>query len=189
MSVFQIRSWALAAVMLAWMANQADAQIMLGGGSLRYSSFRGPLGGRVTAVQGPFGGGAISVRGPFGGRLNIVRPPAVGVGVYPPSVGFYPPAAGLYPPAAGIFPPTVAPPVGFAPAPPVNWPYTAAFQSQIPPGYPSLMIGESPYYYTPTLPPGSQPAVIGDVNYFVNAGIFYQPYFYQGQTAYVIVER
>jgi hypothetical protein len=164
----------LTAVLLAGMADRAEAQILLGGGSVRYS-YRGPFGGRVNVVQGPFGGGAVSVRGPFGGRVNFVQPPVVGV--VPPAF-VVPPVVGATGPFGGV-----PGPVG------VNWPYTAAFLSRIPPGYGTLMIGGVPYYGTPALPPGCQPAVVGGVNYFVTGGVFYQPYFYQGQTVYVVVER
>jgi hypothetical protein len=187
MTVFRVGGWALTAVMLAGMANRAEAQIMLGGGSVRYS-YRGPFGGRVNVVQGPFGGGAVSVRGPFGGRVNVVRPPVVGV--FPPVLGV-PPVVGVVPPVLG-FPPVAGAtgPFGGVPGPiGVNRPYTAACLSRIPPGYGTLMIGGVAYYCTPALPPGCQPAVVGGVNYFVNGGVFYQPYFYQGQTVYVVVER
>jgi hypothetical protein len=95
----------------------------------------------------------------------------VGVGVPPVAAVGVPPFGGL------------APPIG------VNWPYSAAYLSLIPPGYATLMLGQQPYFYTTMLPPGCQPVLGGGGTAFVSAGVFYQPFFYQGQTVYVVVQR
>jgi hypothetical protein len=144
---------------------------------------QGPFGGGAVSVRGPFGGGAVSVRGPFGGRVSFIQPPAVAVA--PPVIGVVPPVVSVAPSVFGVSTSFG----GIAPVAPVNWPYSAAFLARIPPGFPTLMLGTSPYYYTLALPPGSQPALVGNVNFFVSGGIFFQPYFYGGQTVYVIVER
>jgi hypothetical protein len=67
-------------------------------------------------------------------------------------------------------------------------PYSAAYLARIPPGYPSLQIAGTNYYFTPVLPPGAQPATVGGGTYFVSNGVFYQPYFLGMQTVYVVTE-
>lgn len=186
MRQFVMLCGAAAGVLLAGAMNRAEAQY--GYGTLRYgarygvpvggsvTSIRGPLG-RVTVTQGPFGGGAVSVRGPFGGRITTVRPGVVPI--VPPVVG-----VPYVPPRPVIVPQTI-----LNPAAGLNFPYTAAYMPRIPLGYPTLQIAGIPYYYTPVLPPGSQPAVIGGATYYVFNGITYQPYFLGGQTVYVVIER
>jgi hypothetical protein len=190
-------SGAAAVVLLAGVTNRAEAQFGFGTvrfGGTRVTSFggpfggvtsvRGPFGGRVTAFQGPFGGGAVSVRGPFGG----------GVGAFTPGIAPIVPVAPVIP-VAPVVPVPVAVPVPVVqqtvlnPAVAPAFTYSAAYLALIPPGYPFLEIAATSYYYTPLLPPGSQPAVVGGMNLFANNGVFYQPYFLGGRTVYVVVER
>jgi hypothetical protein len=176
MTAFRIGTWAMAAMMLVGMVGRAEAQFMWGGGgSVRFSSIRGPFGGRVTVAQGPFGGGAVGVRGPFGGGVTFVQPGVVPV-IAPPIV------------PTVFAPPQVVQQTVLNPAP-APMPYTPAYLSRIPPGLPAMGFGGTNYFYTTVLPPGSRPATVGGVNYFVNNGVFYQPYFLGPQTVYVVVER
>ncbi|HEY7428630.1 MAG TPA: hypothetical protein VH682_30650 [Gemmataceae bacterium] len=180
-----------AVVMLAGAANRAEAQF--GFGTVRFggvgvtsfggpfggvTSVRGPFGGRVTAVQGPFGGGAVSVRGPFGGGVGVVAP---GIA---PVVPF---------PVAPVVPVPVPVPVVqqtvLNPAVAPAFTYSPGYLARIPPGYPFLEIAATPYYYTPVLPPGSQPVTVGGVDLFASNGVFYQPYFLGARTVYLVVER
>lgn len=180
-------SGAAAVVLLAGAANRAEAQLVYGG-TLRYgagfgtsvTSVRGPFGGRVTSVQGPFGGGAVSVRGPFGGRVTSVGGPLGGVGVVRP---------GIVPivPAPVVVPVPVVQQTVLNPAVGPAFAYSAAYRSLIPPGYSTLEIAATPYYYTPLLPPISQPVVVQGTSMFVSGGVFYQPYFLGGRTVYVVV--
>ncbi len=189
MKLLAMLSGAAAVVLLAGAGNRAEAQFMYGAG-LRYgvgfggvgvTSVRGPFGGGVTVAQGPFGGGAVSVRGPFGGRVTVARPgiaPVVPVPVAP---------------VAPVVPVPVPVPVVqqtvLNPASVPTFSYSAAYLARIPPGYATLEIGRVPYYYTPVLPPGSQPVTVGGVSLFASNGVFYQPYFLGGRTVYVVVER
>jgi hypothetical protein len=144
------------------------------------TSVRGPFGGRVTAVQGPFGGGAVSVRGPFGGGIGVVAP---GIAPVMP-IPF---------PVAPVVPVPVPVPVVqqtvLNPASVPTFTYSPAYLARIPPGFATLEIAATPYYYTPVLPPGSQPVTVGGVNLFASNGVFYQPYFLGARTVYVVVER
>ncbi|HTU20276.1 MAG TPA: hypothetical protein VMG10_19585 [Gemmataceae bacterium] len=185
MRVLRILGWATTVASLA-LANRADAQIMYGGslrygGGIRYAaspfgsvvSMRGPFGGRVTVAQGPFGGGAVGVRGPFGGRVGFVRPPVVPV---------FPVA-----PVVPVAPVTVVQQTVLNPAP-APLPYSAAYLARIPPGFSTLAVGGTNYYYTPFLPPGAQATTVGGTAYFVSNGISYRPYFLGMQTVYLVVE-
>jgi hypothetical protein len=189
-----------AVVLLAGVANRAEAQF----GTLRYgpgfgsrvTTVRGPFGGRVTSVQGPFGGGAVSVRGPFGGRVTSVRGP-LGGGVVGMGNPWGNPWGGVGVVGPGIVPvglPAVVPvPVPVVqqtiinPAIGTAFTYSAAYRALIPRGLGTLEIGSTPFYFTPFLPPGSQPVVIGGTNMFVSGGVFYQPYFLGNQLVYVVV--
>jgi len=187
MRTLPILAWAAALASFA-LGNRAEAQFI--GGSVRYGPFgsvtsvrgpfgggvtsvRGPLGGRVTVAQGPFGGGAVGIRGPFGGRAAWIQPPLA------PIV----PVAPVLP----VAPVTVVQQTVLNPAP-APMPYTAAYLTRIPPGFPTLAVGGVNYYYTPVLPPGSQPVTVGGANYFVSNGVTYQPYFLGAQTVYLVVE-
>jgi hypothetical protein len=191
-------SGAAAVVLLAGAANRAEAQVGFGtmrvgpGFGTSVTSVRGPLGGRVTSVQGPFGGGAVSMRGPFGGRVTSVRGPLGGgvMGVGGPWGGVGVVRPGIVP----VMAPTVVPvPIPVVqqtvlnPAVAPAFTYSAAYSALIPPGLSTLEIAATPYYYTPLLPLGSQPVVVGGANMFVSRGVFYQPYFLGNQTVYVVV--
>jgi len=187
MKMLAMLSGAAAVVLLAGAGNRAEAQF--GFGTLRYgvgfggmsvTSVHGPFGGAVTAVQGPFGGGAVSVRGPFGGGIGVVAP---GIAPVMP-VPF---------PVAPVMPVPVPVPVVqqtvLNPASVPTFTYSPAYLARIPPGFATLEIAATPYYFTPVLPPGSQPVTVGGVNLFASNGVFYQPYFLGGRTVYVVVER
>jgi hypothetical protein len=194
MKVLRILVWVAAAAVFA-LANQAEAQVMWGGGSLRFAaspfgsvvsargpfggsvtSVRSPLGGSVTVAQGPLGFGAVGVRGPFGGRVAVVRPPVVPVLPVAPVVSVAP-----------VVPVSVVQQTVLNPAP-APLPYTAAYLARIPPGLPTLAVGGTNYYYTSVLPPGAQATTVGGATYFVSNGVSYQPYFLGAQTVYLVVE-
>jgi hypothetical protein len=188
MRKLSILSWVVAVAVFA-PVNRAEAQLIYGG-SLRYSygvgyaastyggsavSVRGPFGGSVTSVQGPFGGGAIGVRGPFGGAA-VVRTSAFGV----------PPADPLDPFGASVSM-TVVKQTVLNPAP-APLPYSPGYLARIPPGYLTLATGGVNYYYTPELPPGSQPTTVRGDTYYVCDGVSYQPYFLGTRVVYLVVE-
>jgi hypothetical protein len=212
MTALRMGRWALAAVLLAAMADRAEAQMMWEAGSVRYSSYRGPFGGvsavqgpfggGVAVAQGPFGGGAVGVRGPFGGGAVAVRGPFGGgaVAVRGPFGGT---AVGVRGPFGGSVTVTgsgVVPvaPVGPFPVPvvrqtvlnpaPAPMPYSPAYMARIPPGYPMLQIADTNYFYTPVLPVDAQPATVGGMTYYLSNGVFYQPYFLGMRTVYVVAE-
>jgi hypothetical protein len=187
-----------AVALLAGMGNRAEAQFAFGGvrfggvgvASVRgpfggVTSVRGPFGGRVTAFQGPFGGGAVSVRGPFGGRVGVVGP---GIAPVMPVPVLVAPVVPVAPVAVPVAVPVVQQTV-LNPAVGPTFTYSAAYLARIPLSYPFLEIAATSYYYTPMLPVGSLPVVVGGVNMFTLGGVFYQPYFLGGQTVYVVVER
>jgi hypothetical protein len=192
MSAFRIGTWALAAVVLAGMASRAEAQVY-SGGSVRYSSGVGYAPGPLGLPPPPG-----ILRGPFGGPLGV-GPPSVGVKVGV-NVGVNTAQGPLGGGAPGVRGPGVgvkvgvnvgvnaAPPTAVNPAPAVNWPYSEAYLARIPQGYGVLRIGEAPYYFVPTLPAGVQTTVVGGGSYYTFGGIYYRPYFYQGQTVYVVVQ-
>ncbi len=197
MSTHRNLAWA-AAVALFVLANRVEAQFMTG--SMRYGPFgsvtkvRGPFGGSMTSVQGPFGGAVTSVRSPLGGRVTVAQGPFGGgaVGVRGPFGGLAvarPPIVPVLPvaPIVPVAPVTVVQQTVLNPAP-APMPYTAAYLTRIPPGFPTLQVGGVNYFYTPVLPPGAQPSTVGGVNYFVSNGVTYQPYFLGAQTVYLVVE-
>jgi hypothetical protein len=191
MSVRRLLCW-VAIFAAVSVVNRAEAQVIYGG-SVRYGRsvgfaagplggsvvrVRGPLGGGVTVAQGPFGGGAVGVRGPFGGRVAVARPPIYPVVPVAPVVAVTP----VVPVPVHVVQQTVLNP---APAP---MPYSPTYFARIPPGFLTLSIGGVNYFYTPMLPPDSQPTTVGGAAYFVSNGVTYQPYFLGAQTVYLVVE-
>jgi len=194
MKMLAMLSGAAVVVLLAGVTNRAEAQF--GFGTVRFggvgvtsfggpfggvTSVRGPFGGRVTAVQGPFGGGAVSVRGPFGGGVGVVAP---GIAPVVPVAPIAPVVPVPVPVPVPVVQQTVLNPA-VAPA----FTYSAAYLARIPPGYPFLEIAATPYFYTPVLPPGSQPVTVGGLDLFASNGVFYQPYFLGARTVFLVVER
>jgi len=55
------------------------------------------------------------------------------------------------------------------------------------PGWRTVVIGPSTYYYYPALPSGCQTVVANGLTYYLCGGVYYMPYLYQGATIYVAV--
>jgi hypothetical protein len=194
MRTLQILAWSAVVTVFA-PANRAEAQF--GFGSVRYgpfgsvSSVVGPFGGSVTSVRGPFGGGVTVSQGPFGVGAVGVRGPFGGAALIPPLAPVLPiaPVVTVAPvvPVVPVAPVTVVQQTVLNPAP-APMQYTPGYMLRIPPGYLTLQIGGVNYFYTPVLPPGSQPTTVRGDTYYVSNGVTYQPYFLGMQTVYLVVE-
>jgi hypothetical protein len=66
-------------------------------------------------------------------------------------------------------------------------PYRADYARHFRPGYRSMMLGGSEYYLYDSLPSGCQTVLENGVTYDLCEGVYYQPYFYAGQTMYMVV--
>ncbi len=75
----------------------------------------------------------------------------------------------------------------FAPVVPVRAVYSDPYFRRFRPGYRPVVIGGRTHYYYPALPFGYRPVVVGPTTYYFAAGVYYQPYFYQGSTVYLAV--
>lgn len=187
MKLLAMLSGAAAIVLLAGTGNRAEGQFGFGGlraGGMGFGrmgfggmGFGGMGFGGITSFHGPFGVGAVGVRGPFGGGVGVV-----GAGIAP----VMPVAVA---PVAVPVPVPVVQQTVLNPAAVPTFTYSAAYLARIPAGYATLEIAHTPYYYTPVLPVGSVPVVLGGVNMFTLGGVYYQPYFLGGHTVYVVVEH
>ncbi len=67
-------------------------------------------------------------------------------------------------------------------------PYRGEYARHFRPGYRSMMLGDSEYYMYDSLPPsGCQTVLQNGMTYDLCDGVYYQPYFYGGQTMYLVV--
>jgi len=64
--------------------------------------------------------------------------------------------------------------------------YRGDYARHFRPGYRSLMLGGSEYYYYNDLPPGCQQVLENGLTYDLCDGVYYQPYMYGGQTVYLV---
>jgi hypothetical protein len=55
------------------------------------------------------------------------------------------------------------------------------------PGFRSIIIGPSTFYYYSALPVGYQTVVVNGQTFYLSAGVYYQPYPYAGGTIYLVV--
>lgn len=55
------------------------------------------------------------------------------------------------------------------------------------PGYRTILIGPSSYYYYSALPAGYQTVVVNGQTFYLAGGVYYQPYPYAGGTVYLVV--
>lgn len=65
--------------------------------------------------------------------------------------------------------------------------YSHDYFAHFRPGFRSVLIGPSSYYYYPALPPGCQTVVVNGQSYYLCGGIYYMPYLYEGNTIFVVV--
>jgi hypothetical protein len=69
-----------------------------------------------------------------------------------------------------------------------NWNrFDANYIRRFPAGYRTFWYGSYPYYWYPTLPSGATPVTYGATTGYVYDGVYFVPYFYEGQVVYVAV--
>ncbi len=66
-------------------------------------------------------------------------------------------------------------------------PYRAEYFGRFRPGYHTLLLGDAQYYWYDSLAPDCVPTVLNGVSCYLCDGIYYQPYFYGGQTVYLVM--
>jgi hypothetical protein len=66
-------------------------------------------------------------------------------------------------------------------------PYREDYFRRFRPGYHPIVVSGAQYYLYPELPPGCQTVVVNGVTYYLCDGVYYQPYFYEGQTQFMVV--
>jgi hypothetical protein len=64
--------------------------------------------------------------------------------------------------------------------------YRGDYARHFRPGYRSLMLGGSEYYYYNDLPSSCQTVLQNGMTYDLCDGVYYQPYMYGGQTVYLV---
>jgi hypothetical protein len=122
-------------------------------------------------------------------QINIGRPPPFRRPVHNIGwVGGYRPLPGIYrPPTIGVI--NVAPPVFRPPAVVTLRPtiYPASYLSLFTPGYQTILVGGTSYYYYPQLPVGATAVPVAGATYYQAGGIWYQPYTAASGNIFLIV--
>jgi hypothetical protein len=129
------------------------------------SAYPGGAGGRGGGNAGARGGGA-----PVGGGHAVARTGSI----------HYASRAGRDPVGPGVRPVQAVGGVH-------RNPYQSQYSRHFRPGFRPIILGDAQYYIYDSLPGGCQTVLGNGVTYDLCDGVYYQPYFYGGQTVYLVV--